>query len=415
MKKQIIAMGILNLLALTACTDNNTAGNAIEPNGIAENTSSSSVESAESSSGSLFNAVIDFDQLYTFSTEATASSVIQDIVSVNTYEEENAASASCKAAEQELTGVTRIQDGLITRGFSGRNLRVDVEKTIYYLKKACAYTYDAAIASIDSLITTTNGFDFACVTTTDIMNIDEALGLFNHVMATQCKLLEKKVKQDTQDSANAANREPIIEFPEEDPDTISIDTSSRTLSAYATQFARPEDLSFDSHVLAYNSNLNTECINAISTPVKTETYIPINTKAINFIEKEDISACFPTTDSIGKFSKKETSCKYYVINNSDSNQPTAHVLTKVAQDTITAMSIGRGFSKKQSELFGCAVTNMISHAHVIYLIEDCEGIINENTVVKNRYAQSSRWICGTSNEYKVRAYGEWYSEALLDN
>lgn len=413
MKKQIMAMGTLSLLALTACTDNNTAGNAIEPNGIAENTSSSSVESAESSSGSLFNTVIDFDQLYTFSTEATASSVIQDIVSVNTYEEENAASASCKAAEQELTGVTRIQDGLITRGFSGRNLRVDVEKTIYYLKKACAYTYDAAIASIDSLITTANGFDFACATTTDIMNIDEALGVFNHVMATQCELLEKKVSLDSLDSASAANREPIIEFSEEDPDTISIDTSSRTLSAYAAQFARPEDLSFDSHVLAYNGFTSMKCLEAMNAVTQGYDYISVNTKEITPIEQKNIPVCFPVTDSVGELSKKESSCKYYVINNSDSNQPTAHVLTKVAQDTITAMSIGRGFPKKQNGLYGCAVTYMFSH--VIFLIEDCEGIINENTVVSRRYAESGRWICGTSNEFKVLAYDEWYSEALLDN
>lgn len=387
MKKQIIAMGTLSLLALTACTDNNTAGNAIEPNAIAE-------------------ATIDFQKIYTFSTEATASSLIQDIVSVDTYEEENAASASCEAAEQKLTGVTRIQDGLITRAYSGRNLRVDVDNMVYMLKKTCAYTFDAANASIDSLITTADGFDFACVTTTDIMNIDEALFTFNDVMAVQCKVLKNKVKQDSQDSANAANREPIIEFPEEDPDTISIDTSFKTLSTYAAQFARPEDLSFDSHVVAYNGS-----IPLLEESTEQETISYANGQ-IRLISRDNIAKFYPLTDSIIDFSKRNISCKYYEVGASDYTQPTAHILTKVTRDTIETISIYRGYNNDKT-LHPCAVTNSISF--VTFLIEDCEGIINENTVVSRRYAESSRWICGTSNEYKVRAYGEWYNDSLLEN
>lgn len=399
-------MGTLSLLALTACTDNNTAGNAIEPNGIAENTSSSSDESATSSSSILFNTVINFDKLYTFSTEATASSLIQDIVSVDTYEEENAASASCEAAEQKLTGVTRIQDGLITRAYSGRNLRVDVDNMVYMLKKTCAYTFDAANASIDSLITTADGFDFACVTTTDIMNIDEALFKFNDAMAVQCKVLKNKVKQDSQDSANAVNTPAAILLPREDPDTISIDTSSRTLSAYAAQLARPEDLSFDSHVVAYNGS-----IPLLEESTEQEKISYANGQ-IRLISRDNIAKFYPLTDSIIDFSKRNISCKYYEVGASDYTQPTAHILTKVTRDTIEAISIYRGYNNDKT-LRPCMVTNNISF--VTFLIEDCEGIINENTVVSRRYAESGRWICGTSNEYKVRAYGEWYNDSLLEN
>lgn len=387
MKKTIIAMGTLSLLALTACTDNNTAGNAIEPNAIAE-------------------ATIDFQKIYTFSTGATASSLIQDIVSVDTYEEENAASASCEAAEQKLTGVTRIQDGLITRAYSGRNLRVDVDNMVYMLKKTCAYTFDAANASIDSLITTADGFDFACVTTTDIMNIDEALFTFNDVMAVQCKVLKNKVKQDSQDSANAVNTPAAILLPREDPDTISIDTSSRTLSAYAAQFARPEDLSFDSHVVAYNGS-----IPLLEESTEQETISYANGQ-IRLISRDNIAKFYPLTDSIIDFSKRNISCKYYEVGASDYTQPTAHILTKVTRDTIETISIYRGYNNDKT-LLPCMVTNSISF--VTFLIEDCEGIINENTVVSRRYAESGRWICGTSNEYKVRAYGEWYNDSLLEN
>ena len=380
-------MGTLSLLALTACTDNNTAGNAIEPNAIAE-------------------ATIDFQKIYTFSTEATASSLIQDIVSVDTYEEENAASASCEAAEQKLTGVTRIQDGLITRAYSGRNLRVDVDNMVYMLKKTCAYTFDAANASIDSLITTADGFDFACVTTTDIMNIDEALFTFNDVMAVQCKVLKNKVKQDSQDSANAVNTPAAILLPREDPDTISIDTSSRTLSAYAAQLARPEDLSFDSHVVAYNGS-----IPLLEESTEQET-ISFANGQIRLISRDNIAKFYPLTDSIIDFSKRNISCKYYEVGASDYTQPTAHILTKVTRDTIETISIYRGYNNDKT-LLPCMVTNSISF--VTFLIEDCEGIINENTVVSRRYAESGRWICGTSNEYKVRAYGEWYNDSLLEN
>ena len=412
MKKQIIAMVALSLFALTACSDDNTAGNAVEPNGIAD-LSSSSEEASSSSSGNLLIDTpsirlpdeIDFEAINTFTTAPTERKKF-GLVTVSTYKDENAASGSCTVGQQELSGIVKINDGLITRAYSGRNLKVKVPDIVYMLKKTCAYTLDAANQTIDSLNVQGDSFDFACISGSDDMSIDDALGRFKNIMTSSCTQLDMQASLDSLDSARTANAPVPIIFSDEDPnEKIILDTTSRTLASYALQYAKPEELSFDPHVMAYNSNLRKDCFTAMDRYKESNGIITINSEPIMPIEREAIPACYPATSSIVDFTSRDESCKYYLVGVNDGAQPTGHVLSKVARDTIETINISPSGT--------CAQT--CEYFTVYFLIEDCEDIINENTIVSHRGAKSSRWRCEETNpdqSINVRSYGEWYSEKL---
>lgn len=411
MKKSILTAGVLSLFSLMACSDDQTAGNAVEPNGIADLSSSSDTTPDEISSSSEGNSSasqekysVNIDKIFKFTTAPTARTQT-DYVSLETYGEENAASASCiTKGEQELKGVIKINDGLITRAFSGRNLKVDTDKLIYMFQKTCVHGIDDLDIVADTLTTIDKGFDYVCITESEYMSIDETLGLFDAIMPSNCKQLQIKESLDSLDSIAASKPSTII-FPEEDPDTISIDTTSRTLATYAAQYARPEDLSFDKHVMAYNSYLSNECFKAMDRFKESDISIRFDVTPIMSLERDDISTCFPTTASVGHFTQRDASCKYYIVGVNDGAQPTGHVLSKVARDTIETINISPSGT--------CAQT--CEYFTVYFLIEDCEDIINENTIVSHRGAKSSRWRCEETNpdqSINVRSYGEWYSESL---
>jgi len=421
MKKSIIAAGALSLLTFVGCSDSNTAGNAVEPNAFAYNRSSSSNTSP------VTDFTINFDEIFTFSTNATGKEQV-GLALISTYKEENAAAATCTVKNQELTGIVKIKDNLITRAYSGNNLWAkNIDDFIYTLKKTCAYTLNDANKTIDSLVIRENSFDFACISGTDYMSIDEVLSTFESVMNANCKQLEIQDRLDSLDSAYIANTSEKIVFSDEDPNTeVVIDPNSRTLASYALQYAKPEELSFDSHVLAYNSNLSTDCFKAMGRYRETATNITFKEAPIMTVEKDVLPTCFPRTDSVADFSKRNPSCKYYLIGSNDAAQPTGHVLSKVSKETIETISINPGGTCAQNA----------DYFTVHFLVEDCEGLISKKTTVINRGATSKRWKCeqkiftpedSTLSKIEranaqlnslrpttsVISYGEWYNESLL--
>ncbi|SHK48753.1 hypothetical protein [Fibrobacter sp. UWEL] len=411
MKKSIIAAGALSLLTLVGCSENATAGNEIEPNAVANNSSSSGTTPDEGSSSSNSNTeyTINFDEIYTFSTDVTGKEKV-GLALISTYKEENAASASCTVKKQELTGIVKIHDGLITRAYSGKNLcATDVDEFVYMFKKTCANSLTDANKTIDSLVTGDNSFDFACVSGTDYMSIDEALGMFESIMSDNCKQLEIRATLDSLDSASAANTPAKIVFTDDNPDEIiTINTAERTLANYTLQYAKPEELSFDSHVLAYSSNLSTDCFKAMDKYEENENGITLYNAPIMSIEKDVLPTCFPKTESVADFSRRSGSCKYYLVSSDDGAQPTGHVLSKVSKDTVETISIAPGGTCMQS--FGFFT--------VYFLVEDCDGIISENTNIIRRGATSKRWACEEGNyspSLDAISYGEWYSESLLEH
>ncbi|MCQ2107680.1 MAG: hypothetical protein MJZ05_02835 [Fibrobacter sp.] len=407
MKKLFIPAVALSLLILSACSEDQSAGNVIDPNAIANNSSSSTENPVVSSTSTLDGFVVNFDEIYKFTTEPTARKQYETYT-VDTYGAENAASASCATKSgQELTGVIKIKDNFIIRAYSGRNLKAGIDPLVYMFQKTCVHFYNDLDFTIDTLRVNGNNFDYVCITESEYMDIDETIFMFDAIMPSNCKELEI---QDIYDSL-AALKPTIITFPEENLDTITIDTTSRTLENYAFQYARPEDLSFDKHVLIYSSNIefNKKCFEAMGRYKELSNgNIIFDSERIMSIEKEAFPACFPETDSVVGFSKINTSCKYYLVQADDANQPTGHVLTKVSKDTIEVTNIHPSGV--------CIATNMFNAVH--FLIEDCEGIFNENAAIKYNGAYSNRWSC--DEEYNeppinIKSYGEWYSESLLEN
>lgn len=404
MKKLFIPAVALSLLILSACSEDQSAGNVIDPNAIANNSSSSTENPVVSSTSTLDGFVVNFDEIYKFTTEPTARKQYETYT-VDTYGAENAASASCATKSgQELTGVIKIKDNFIIRAYSGRNLKAGIDPLVYMFQKTCVHVFSDLDFTIDTLRVNGNNFDYVCITESEYMDIDETIFMFDAIMPSNCKELEI---QDIYDSL-AALKPTIITFPEEDPDTISIDTTSRTLATYAAQYARPEDLSFDKHVMAYNSYLSNECFKAMDRFKESDISIRFDVAPIMSIERDDISTCFPTTASVGNFSKRDAACRYYIIGSDDGSQPTGHVLSKVTRDSIETINISpSGTCLQTCEYFT-----------VYFLIEDCEDIINENTIVSHRGAKSSRWRCEEGNYHPTldaKSYGEWYSESLLEN
>lgn len=406
MKKSIIAAGALSLLTLVGCSDNNTAGNAVEPNAVAENSSSSKMpEDISSSTGSsnsnAFSSsasveLMDMTEFFTFSTKPSNKAEANHLATEH-YPDEDATDALCAVDAQWLRGVVRVEDNRIVRAFSGRNLKADVSDLIYTVKKSC-FTDNGALIRTDTLLVDGDNFDYVCITDNDEVVKSITLEIFDAAMEENC--LQMKTAEQLSSTGREEQHEVII-LPAGDPsDKQVVDTTLRTLANYAAQYASPKDLNFDKHVMAYNGQGNLDCLDSVES---------FNSGLDIFsIARENIKVCFPKTDSIIDFSKRSSSCKYYLARTFDTSQPTGHVLSKISSDTLEIYNITPAGT--------CITTN--ERFNVFFLIEDCEELIKPKVALVDYSARSSRWMCeegSNSPSLDAISYGEWYSESLLEN
>ena len=184
-------------------------------------------------------------------------------------------------------------------------------------------------------------------------------------------------------------------------DTTPIDTAAFTLDKYTAQFTDdPGELSFDEHVLAYNGGLP-------STAYLDED-IEQNSTGINPFLKEinvsDIGNYFPMTAAIvGNRTSKEN-CKTFLVLSHDGGQPTGHVLSKISKGSIEISSVNPGGPCRQTAMY----------FPIAFLVEDCDGLLDENTEFSYNRFTSKTWACETlgSPTKKASAYGEWYRADL---
>lgn len=184
-------------------------------------------------------------------------------------------------------------------------------------------------------------------------------------------------------------------------DTTPIDTAAFTLDKYTAQFTDdPGELSFDEHVLAYNGGLP-------STAYLDED-IEQNRSDINPFLKEinvsDIGNYFPMTAAIvGNRTPKEN-CKTFLVLSHDGAQPTGHVLSKISKGSIEISSVNPGGPCRQTAMY----------FPIAFLVEDCDGLLGENTELSYNRFTSKTWACETlgSPTKKASAYGEWYRADL---
>lgn len=175
-----------------------------------------------------------------------------------------------------------------------------------------------------------------------------------------------------------------------------------TLDQYTAQFTGdPAELSFDSHVLAYNGQVPTKC-RALDSGIDD---LDVNSSIIK-IGKEQIADCFPMTADAMELSDGVEGCDYYIVASPDGSQPTGHAITKVSKDEIEITGIHAGGMCMLSQAF----------FDVIFLIEDCDNLISESTKTTNKTFTSETWACeeGSYSPAKsASAYGEWFRADLI--
>lgn len=217
----------------------------------------------------------------------------------------------------------------------------------------------------------------------------------------------------------------------------------RTLDRYTEQFTDdPTELSFDSHVLAYNGTLSFEAT-IVSEEEGNNANRTFKDSRIWELSASEIPQYFPMTASIAGENIYKSNCKTYAIFEDDANQPTGHVLTRIAKDTVEVTGVYKsGFQ---------VVTN--AYFPIAFLVQDCEGLIDEKSTIVIKGHKAKTWCsalisksddelqeefmdengewhwpspedwqstykpnpdCGEEGHESAVAYGEWYRADLAN-
>ena len=175
-----------------------------------------------------------------------------------------------------------------------------------------------------------------------------------------------------------------------------IDTAKYKLVNYTAQFTDdPSKLSFDSHVLAYNGNYAYSSDFNESAPT------------IKEITTDKVAEYFPLTAAVAGEKINPDNCKLYIIAVNDGGQPTGHVLSKVSEGSVEVYSVDPGGN--------CMITQAM--LAVSFLVQDCDGLIDENAEISHKAFTSEVWACEAgkySPTKKAGAYGEWYRADLME-
>ncbi|MBQ7079161.1 MAG: hypothetical protein IJM92_05720 [Fibrobacter sp.] len=405
---------VAGILVTMGCSDNNVSGAAIEGNAVAQN-SSSSDGASNSSSSSAEIAKIDIK----FSSKVT-SSVVLDRIRISVFGEEEGTSASCSAGEKSYAAKMKVRDGIIEQFMELKNFGSVCDsvleafvascpvKAIVYNekndKKACdekgsvtALCHDARAVPLAACTNTVPG-SCATIPADTTVDFNEILNDFVTSSGNMCNALSK----------------------EGGDDIVAPDSISFTLDEYTAQFTDdPEELLFDSHVLAYNGPIPFDAIFVTDGNVATMT-IPSNKSVVLEVHASEIPRFFPKMSSVAKDKLQKDGCKTYVVTDIDAGQPTGHVLTSVSKGTIEITSVIQG------GLF--ATTN--AYFPVAFLVQDCDGLIDENSTVTSKVYTSKTWCnpekmasdykeivsnpdCKVGASTYVSAYGEWIRADLI--
>lgn len=411
LNKKLITTGSIVLIALAACSsdETSTAGATVDPNTISQK--------------------IEF-------TTAATSTITVDGGELQAFEAENGASATCSAngitysseiqissnnlvvTHLELENAGNLCSGIFTR-FSATcgsipswwegcdedgNLELFCGDHRMESLTICTATNPSSCTTKegDSTVTFNAVVSDFSNTATDICNkiFDGAESYYG--------------RYETPSSSSTSNESSSsVEPPDQDPDTLNviaiprdttpIDTAAFTLDKYTAQFTdNPSELSFDEHVLAYNGGLP-------STAYLDEDIEQNSTSIYPFLKEinvSDIGNYFPMTAAIvGNRTPKEN-CKTFLVLSHDGGQPTGHVLSKISKGSIEISSVNPGGPCMQTAMY----------LPIAFLVEDCDGLLDENAEISYKRFTSKTWACETlgSPTKEASAYGEWYRADLTE-
>jgi hypothetical protein len=340
-------------------------------------------------------------------------------ISISVYGEEDGTSASCSVGEKSYTAKMKVSDGVVEQLMELKNFgsacdsvlnafvsSCPVKASVYNetnYKKSCdekgsviALCHDARAVPLTVCTNTVPG---SCTTIPADSTVD-----FNEIL--------NDFVTSSDNMCNALHGE--------GGDDVVADSISFTLDEYTAQFTdNPEELSFDSHVLAYNGQIPFEAIFVTDGNVAMMT-IPSSQSTIMEVQASEIPRFFPKMSSVAKDKLQKAGCKTYVVTDIDAGQPTGHVLTSVSNGTLEITSVIQG------GLF--ATTN--DYFPVAFLVQDCDGLIDENSTVTSKLYTSKTWCnpemmssdhketvpnpdCKAGASTYVSAYGEWSRADLV--
>lgn len=392
LNKKFIAAGSIALVALAACSSDepSTAGATVDPNTVS--------------------------QKIEFTTAATSTTKI-DGGEISIFEKESGATSFCIGDEREFTAKIRVDETLRAMKYiEFKKAEGICDSVLTAFKESCPDDIDLDKKECDE-----NGnVEAFCIEQDSTQTYTKRINDFTYESHEICQIIyegtstqifgwqgQVKSSSSTESSSSGESSSSI-----EPPDTISviaiprdttpIDTAAFTLDKYTAQFTDdPGELSFDEHVLAYNGGLP-------STAYLDED-IEQNSTGINPFLKEinvsDIGNYFPMTAAIvGNRTPKEN-CKTFLVLSHDGEQPTGHVLSKISKGSIEISSVNPGGPCRQTAMY----------FPIAFLVEDCDGLIDEKASISYKTFTSETWACEEgkySPTKKASAYGEWYRADL---
>lgn len=178
-------------------------------------------------------------------------------------------------------------------------------------------------------------------------------------------------------------------------------SSLSTFSKFLAQFSASSEKAFayDSHVVAYNTNLSVKCKDAMVSYDEDGTSIPLKS-----ISEEYIAECFPKTAPLIK-DKFSSDVKFYAVFIDMVESPIIFVLNKFSSDEIVVQYMYPGNS--------CHL--MTSGPTVMFLVADTIVVNMEKNLIKGYKIETGSWNCDETGTLPkdVQPYGEWYSDSLL--
>ncbi len=170
---------------------------------------------------------------------------------------------------------------------------------------------------------------------------------------------------------------------------------SGSLEEYARQFTDdPQELSFDSSVLAYNGT-------GYSPANVPEEYL---VEGVRKLDKDSLDIFFPgIKERIEKHQSSER-CDYYLMIIGDASQPSGCVVQSVQKDSILLVGVARTGDM-------CMSSN--NYIRMGALIENCSGENLAEASIQGKLYKSQVWNCNVKDGPAIYAYGYWIKEELL--
>lgn len=373
------------ILALMGCSETNVSGAAIEGNALAQNSSSSS-DVVSSSGGQIPNGKISFDTPPTARVKVTGGDVI-------VYKQSAGAHSYCDVNNKHYSSHVQFSlDSVAHRDISLSGLGDKCEPILKAFLKTCESDVFVLNSSGLFYYDSPNLNDITCEDSEDHISIYCAV---MHGIETYESCTDGNPSYCTSVVVDTAFFNNFVsDLTKETDDICNSLYADMTLDNYSKQFTENVDeLAFDDHVLAFNGGGIGAC------------YIsaPDSITHIKEISPQEVLESFPNTVQYVGNSLFSENCKLYSVSLGINSYYYGFILNKVSKDSIEITKIAPSGN--------CTYGKSDFLRKAEFLVQDCDGLIDENaeTIIHNY--TSSIWACGEygyPSDDDSEPRGEWF-------